>query len=104
MIRVEMLNLISMEFHFQVLQYLNTVNFTTKEGERVYFNKNGDTPARYELVNLQFTIRGTMEGRTIGIFDASLPERNQFVMNNIPVVWGNGLTEVTQKLKFEMFI
>uniref|UniRef100_A0A3P8PP80 G-protein coupled receptors family 3 profile domain-containing protein n=1 Tax=Astatotilapia calliptera TaxID=8154 RepID=A0A3P8PP80_ASTCA len=54
--------------------------------ERVYFNKNGDTPARYELVNLQFTIRGTMEGRTIGIFDASLPERNQFVMNNIPEV------------------
>lgn len=104
MIRVEMLNLISMEFHFQVLQYLNTVNFTTKKGERVYFNKNGDTPARYELVNLQFTIRGTMEGRTIGIFDASLPERNQFVMNNIPVVWGNGLTEVTQKLKFEIFI
>ncbi|XP_039478302.1 extracellular calcium-sensing receptor-like [Oreochromis aureus] len=78
---------------WQVLQYLNTVNFTTKEGERVYFNKNGDTPARYELVNLQFTIRGTMEGRTIGIFDASLPERNQFIMNNIRVVWGNGLTE-----------
>lgn len=61
----------------------------------MYFNKNGDTPARYELVNLQFTIRGTMEGRTIGIFDASLPERNQFIMNNIRVVWGSGLTEVT---------
>ncbi|XP_063348575.1 extracellular calcium-sensing receptor-like [Pelmatolapia mariae] len=87
---------------WQVLQYLNTVNFTTKEGERVYFNKNGDTPARYELVNLQFTIRGTMEGRTIGIFDVSLPERNQFVMNNIPVVWGNGLTEVPVSVCSEM--
>ncbi|CAI5693486.1 unnamed protein product [Oreochromis niloticus] len=87
---------------WQVLQYLNTVNFTTKEGERVYFNKNGDTPARYELVNLQFTIRGTMEGRTIGIFDASLPERNQFIMNNIRVVWGSGLTEVPVSVCSEM--
>uniref|UniRef100_A0A669BZK5 G-protein coupled receptors family 3 profile domain-containing protein n=1 Tax=Oreochromis niloticus TaxID=8128 RepID=A0A669BZK5_ORENI len=70
--------------------------------ERVYFNKNGDTPARYELVNLQFTIRGTMEGRTIGIFDASLPERNQFIMNNIRVVWGSGLTEVPVSVCSEM--
>uniref|UniRef100_A0A3Q0RHL5 G-protein coupled receptors family 3 profile domain-containing protein n=1 Tax=Amphilophus citrinellus TaxID=61819 RepID=A0A3Q0RHL5_AMPCI len=51
---------------WQVFRYLNTVNFTTEEGERVYFNKNGDIPARYELVNLQYSIQGIMEGRTIG--------------------------------------
>ncbi|XP_044211154.1 extracellular calcium-sensing receptor-like [Thunnus albacares] len=79
---------------WQVLQYLSTVNFTTQEGERVYFDSNGDSPARYELVNLQMTNKGTMEGVTIGIYDASLPESHQFIMNNIPVVWGNGMTEV----------
>ncbi|XP_049928169.1 extracellular calcium-sensing receptor-like isoform X2 [Epinephelus moara] len=79
---------------WQVLQYLNTVNFTTKEGERVYFDSNGDSPARYELVNLQMTNKGTMEGVTVGIYDASLPESHQFIKNNIPIVWGNGLTKV----------
>uniref|UniRef100_A0A3B5B881 G-protein coupled receptors family 3 profile domain-containing protein n=1 Tax=Stegastes partitus TaxID=144197 RepID=A0A3B5B881_9TELE len=79
---------------WQVLQYLNTVNFTTGEGERVYFDKNGDSPARYELVNLQITNRGTMEGKTVGIYDASLPDSHQFIMNSIPVVWGNGLAKV----------
>ncbi|KAM9318694.1 extracellular calcium-sensing receptor-like [Pholidichthys leucotaenia] len=78
---------------WQVLQYLSIVNFTTKEGERVYFNNEGESPARYELVNLQITNRGTMEGKTVGIYDASLPESQQFIMNRIPVVWGNGLTE-----------
>ncbi|XP_026169376.1 extracellular calcium-sensing receptor-like [Mastacembelus armatus] len=78
---------------WQVLQYLNTVNFTTKEGERVYFDSNGDSPARYELVNLRMTNKGTMEGITIGIYDASLPESQHIIMNNIPVVWGNGLTK-----------
>lgn len=38
-----------------------------------------------------------MEGATVGIFDASLQDDNQFIMSNISVVWGNGLTEVKQK-------
>uniref|UniRef100_A0A665TEB0 Extracellular calcium-sensing receptor-like n=1 Tax=Echeneis naucrates TaxID=173247 RepID=A0A665TEB0_ECHNA len=79
---------------WQVLQYLSTVNFTTEEGERVYFDSNGDSPAKYELVNLQMNNKGAIDGVTVGIYDASLPERHQFIMNNIPVVWGNGLNEV----------
>ena len=76
------------------------MNFTTGEGERVYFDSNGDSPARYELVNLQMTNKGTMAGVTVGIYDASLPESHQFIMNNMTVVWGNGLTEVKQALRF----
>uniref|UniRef100_UPI0037E97C9E extracellular calcium-sensing receptor-like n=1 Tax=Semicossyphus pulcher TaxID=241346 RepID=UPI0037E97C9E len=78
---------------WQVLQYLDNVNFTTQEGERVYFDSNGDSLARYELVNLQMTNKGTMEGVTVGIYDASLPESHQFITNNTPVIWGNGRTE-----------
>lgn len=80
------------------MQHLDNVNFTTLDGERVYFDKNGDSPARYELVNLQITSRGTLEGETVGILDASLSEEFQFIMKNISVVWGNGLTEVKQML------
>lgn len=77
------------------------MNFTTKEGERVYFDSNGDSPARYELVNLQTTNKGTMEGVTVGIFDASLPDSHQFIMNNIPVVWGNALNKVKHRFTLE---
>ncbi|KAM8854554.1 uncharacterized protein ACB058_010641 [Synchiropus picturatus] len=70
---------------WQVLHYLSTVNFTTRAGERVYFDSNGDSPARYELVNVQTTDRGVMEGTTVGIYDASLPEGQQFIMNEIPL-------------------
>ncbi|KAM3875149.1 extracellular calcium-sensing receptor-like [Diretmus argenteus] len=79
---------------WQVLQYLSTVNFTTKEGEQIYFDSNGDSPARYELVNLRRTNTGTMEGVTVGFYDASLAKRNQFIMNNVSVVWGGGQTKV----------
>uniref|UniRef100_A0A672Z4Q2 G-protein coupled receptors family 3 profile domain-containing protein n=1 Tax=Sphaeramia orbicularis TaxID=375764 RepID=A0A672Z4Q2_9TELE len=74
---------------WQVLHYLDTVDFTMEEGERVFFDSNGDSPARYELVNLQITNEGTMEGVTVGVYDASFPESHQFIMNDIPVVWSN---------------
>uniref|UniRef100_A0A3B5LX17 G-protein coupled receptors family 3 profile domain-containing protein n=1 Tax=Xiphophorus couchianus TaxID=32473 RepID=A0A3B5LX17_9TELE len=72
---------------WQILQSLHRVNFTTVNGQRVYFDRNGDSPARYELVNLQITKRGIMEGETVGIYDATFPDDRQFIMNNISVVW-----------------
>lgn len=35
-----------------------------------------------------------MEGETVGIYDATFPDDQQFIMNNISVVWANGLLEV----------
>lgn len=76
------------------------MNFTTNYGEIVYFDRNGDSPARYELVNLQMTNKAIMDGVTVGIYDASLPDSYQFIMNDIPIVWGNGLTKVTWTFTF----
>ncbi|XP_020784223.2 extracellular calcium-sensing receptor-like [Boleophthalmus pectinirostris] len=73
----------------QVLHYLDNVDFTTREGQRVYFDSNGDSPARYELVNLQTTDKGALEAVTVGLFDASFPESQQFIMNNKSLIWGN---------------
>ncbi|MED6284437.1 hypothetical protein CHARACLAT_019159 [Characodon lateralis] len=79
---------------WQILQNLNSVNFTTVDGEKVYFDSNGDSPARYELVNLQMTTTGIMKGETVGVYDASFPEGQQLIVNSISVAWANGLFEV----------
>lgn len=60
----------------------------------VYFERNGDSPVRYELVNLQMTDKGTLEGQTVGIYDASLPKDHQFIISDELIVWGNGEMEV----------
>ena len=54
------------------------------------FDQNGDSPARYELINLQRVTSGTAHVSTVGVFDATLPGECQFVMNGVKIVWGGG--------------
>ncbi|XP_069053809.1 extracellular calcium-sensing receptor-like [Lepisosteus oculatus] len=75
---------------WQVYQYLKKVNFTTKTGEQVSFDDNGDPPARYELVNWQVVNGSTVQFMTVGYYDASLPAGHQFVMNQVNIVWAGG--------------
>ncbi|XP_043119912.1 extracellular calcium-sensing receptor-like [Puntigrus tetrazona] len=75
---------------WQVLNSLQSINFTTPGGENVFFDNNGDSPARYELINLQSVNRGKMKVETIGYYDASLPKGQHFSMNNVQVVWREG--------------
>ncbi|XP_051727346.1 extracellular calcium-sensing receptor isoform X2 [Ctenopharyngodon idella] len=70
-----------------VLQSLQNVNFTMASGQKVYFDKNGDPTARYELINWQKNGAGETNFITVGHYDASLPSEQQFVMNSINIIW-----------------
>ncbi|XP_028681593.1 extracellular calcium-sensing receptor-like [Erpetoichthys calabaricus] len=72
---------------YQVLDYIKSVNFTSKNGENVYFDKYGDPVARYELINWQINKDGVIKFVTVGHYDVSLPEGEQFIMNKIGIVW-----------------
>lgn len=72
----------------QVLHYLTQVNFTTKIGERVFFDDVGDPVARYALVNWQKDESGYILFKTIGKYDASREEGQQFEMTEgVRAVW-----------------
>lgn len=72
----------------QVLHYLTQVNFTTKIGERVFFDEVGDPVARYALVNWQMDETGYILFETIGNYDASRAEGEQFEMKEgVRAIW-----------------
>uniref|UniRef100_A0A3B4CJH4 G-protein coupled receptors family 3 profile domain-containing protein n=1 Tax=Pygocentrus nattereri TaxID=42514 RepID=A0A3B4CJH4_PYGNA len=79
---------------WQVLHYLQTVNFSMEGGETVFFDNKGDSPARYELINLQRATKSTMEVVTIGYYDATRPKDKRFTMNNVNIVWAGGRQKV----------
>ena len=82
--------LLGFSFSLQVLHHLQNINFTTGQGERVTFDRNGDSPARYELINVQHVTSETMHVATVGVFDVTLPHGHQFIMNGMEIVWGGG--------------
>lgn len=81
----------------QVLHYLNQVNFTTKIGENVFFDELGDPVARYALVNWQMDETGYILFETIGYYDASRPEGQQFEMKaGVKAIWAGESPKVSQ--------
>ncbi|XP_068613880.1 LOW QUALITY PROTEIN: extracellular calcium-sensing receptor-like [Brachionichthys hirsutus] len=80
---------------WQVLHSLTQVNFTTKIGENVFFDDSGDPVARYALVNWQMDEAGYIHFETIGYYDASRPEGQQFQRKEgVRAVWAGNTFEV----------
>ncbi|KAG7498053.1 extracellular calcium-sensing receptor-like [Solea senegalensis] len=84
---------------WQVLHYLTQVNFTTKIGENVFFDELGDPVARYALVNWQMGETGYILFETIGYYDASHPEGQQFEMKgDRKAIWADESLEVPRSI------
>lgn len=72
------------------------VNFTTKIGQTVFFDELGDPVARYALVNWQKDQNGYIVFETIGYYDASRPEGQQFEMKgDVEAIWAGENLEVS---------
>ncbi|XP_006637585.3 extracellular calcium-sensing receptor-like [Lepisosteus oculatus] len=83
---------------WQVLHYLKRINFTIWNTENVYFDENGEPAARYSLVNWQMDKKGITTFQIIGLYDASLPERQQFLMNGVSAVWAGDQDKVPKSV------
>ncbi|KAK2847345.1 hypothetical protein Q5P01_010344 [Channa striata] len=79
---------------FTILQQLRKTNFKTKEGDEVYFNENGDPPAKYEIINWQPRKKGTVDFVTVGFYDASLPAAKQLSLQNTSLIWAQNTKQV----------
>ncbi|KAI5097946.1 olfactory receptor C family, w1 [Silurus meridionalis] len=80
---------------WQVIKYLKEVNFTTEFGDSVYFDKYGNPPGTYDIVNWQKDPRGgPMHFATVGRFDSSLPPEQQLLIHQDAIVWPGGSKEM----------
>ncbi|XP_017564468.1 extracellular calcium-sensing receptor-like [Pygocentrus nattereri] len=75
------------------LEHLKKVRFKSKEGEEVYFDKNGDPAAKYEIINWQ-TVEDHYEFFTVGLYDSSFPAHNQLSIEMASIVWAQNANQV----------
>ncbi|XP_035536392.1 extracellular calcium-sensing receptor-like [Morone saxatilis] len=72
----------------ELLQHLNNLNFTTPQGELLYF-QGGDIPAKYDLVNWQKTPEGSQKLVLIGRVDGF-----DLQLNESAIQWSTGSSQV----------
>uniref|UniRef100_A0A672G7M8 Extracellular calcium-sensing receptor-like n=1 Tax=Salarias fasciatus TaxID=181472 RepID=A0A672G7M8_SALFA len=67
--------------------HISNIRFKTKEGDEVYFNENGDPPAKYEIVNWKRRENDNVDFVTVGLYDASLPAGKQLILQDNSLIW-----------------
>uniref|UniRef100_A0AAR2IUG9 G-protein coupled receptors family 3 profile domain-containing protein n=1 Tax=Pygocentrus nattereri TaxID=42514 RepID=A0AAR2IUG9_PYGNA len=75
------------------LEHLKKVHLKTREGEEVYFDKNGDPVAKYEIINWQ-TTEDHHEFVTVGFYDSSFPAHNQLSVKMDSIVWAQNTNQL----------
>ncbi|XP_057203738.1 extracellular calcium-sensing receptor-like [Triplophysa rosa] len=72
---------------WQLVHYLQKVNFTTGFGDRVSFDKNGDALAIYDVMNWQPRSDGSIIVRTVGVVDEGAATGKVLTLNEEALYW-----------------
>nr|XP_055030582.1 extracellular calcium-sensing receptor-like [Misgurnus anguillicaudatus] len=72
---------------WQMVHYLQQVNFTTGFGDRVSFDKNGDALAIYDVLNWQPSSDGSIIVRTVGVVDKGAATGKVLTLDEDALYW-----------------
>ncbi|XP_042071857.1 extracellular calcium-sensing receptor-like [Haplochromis burtoni] len=80
-----------------VLQHIRKIHFTTKEGDEVHFDENGDPAAKYDIINWQSRENGVVEFVTVGLYNPSLVPEKQLNLQNKSLIWARNSKQVSYR-------
>ncbi|XP_053479648.1 extracellular calcium-sensing receptor-like [Ictalurus furcatus] len=72
---------------WQVVHYLQRVNFTTGFGDRVSFDMNGNPLAIYDIINWQPNPDGSIRLHTVGVVDEAAQTDHVLTLNENALFW-----------------
>uniref|UniRef100_A0A673WLV7 Extracellular calcium-sensing receptor-like n=1 Tax=Salmo trutta TaxID=8032 RepID=A0A673WLV7_SALTR len=72
---------------WQLVHYLERVNFTTEFGDRVSFDDNGDALAIYDIMNWAWLQDGSVQVENVGVIDESAPAGQELTLDVDRIFW-----------------
>uniref|UniRef100_A0A8C5MSF7 G-protein coupled receptors family 3 profile domain-containing protein n=1 Tax=Leptobrachium leishanense TaxID=445787 RepID=A0A8C5MSF7_9ANUR len=79
---------------FKNRSHIRILGFKLNSGKEVYFDKNGDPPAVYDIVNRQLSPTGDMRFVKVGSYNIAAPPGNIFTINTSSILWNSGKPKV----------
>ncbi|XP_053319867.1 extracellular calcium-sensing receptor-like [Spea bombifrons] len=77
---------------WQLLYYIKKARVALSSGRQIYFDRNGDPPAVYDIVNWQLNPSGGIRYVKVGRYD--MASTQIFTINTSAVVWNSGDRQV----------
>ncbi|XP_053319869.1 extracellular calcium-sensing receptor-like [Spea bombifrons] len=72
---------------WHMLHYMKNVRIMLNNGRTLYFDKNGDPPAVYDIVNLQLSPEGAIQYVKVGSYDTAAAFGQVFSINRSDIKW-----------------
>ncbi|XP_018416486.1 PREDICTED: extracellular calcium-sensing receptor-like [Nanorana parkeri] len=79
---------------WQLKQYIQNIHVKLKNGREVFFDKNGDLPAVYDIVNWQPGSEGVIKKVKVGSYDTSVTDGDIFTINISAITWPTGKGQI----------
>ncbi|XP_043932167.1 extracellular calcium-sensing receptor-like [Protopterus annectens] len=79
---------------FKLLHYARNVHFNNSAGEEMYFDKNGDPPPIYDILNFSFFPDGTSRYIQVGRFDNTVQGKPEISINEGDILWNEQFKQV----------
>uniref|UniRef100_H2ZYE5 G-protein coupled receptors family 3 profile domain-containing protein n=1 Tax=Latimeria chalumnae TaxID=7897 RepID=H2ZYE5_LATCH len=79
---------------WQLLHYVKYVNFTTREGFKVFFDENGNPPAAYDIINWQVMPDNKLKHVKVGSLDFRRSKGQNIIINESAIIWNGRHTQV----------
>ncbi|XP_043932172.1 extracellular calcium-sensing receptor-like [Protopterus annectens] len=76
------------------LHYAKNVQFENSAGEEMYFDKNGDPPARYDILNFCFLPDGSSKYFKVGSFENKVQGNPELSINEQDILWSEQFNQV----------
>ncbi|XP_058244050.1 extracellular calcium-sensing receptor-like [Hemibagrus wyckioides] len=80
------------------LEHIKKVHFKTKDGESIYFDKNGDPAGKYEIINWQTDKDHPHKFVTVGFYDSSLLPQSRLSVNMTSIVWAKNTDKIPKSV------
>ncbi|XP_069816738.1 extracellular calcium-sensing receptor-like [Dendropsophus ebraccatus] len=84
--------------HWKLLRYIKRARLTLSSGQELYFDKNGDPPAVYDIVNWQLGPGDTIKYKKIGSYDTTRSSDQVFHINTSIIQWPAGEQKVPRSV------
>ncbi|KAL0973510.1 hypothetical protein UPYG_G00205000 [Umbra pygmaea] len=83
---------------WQLLYYLERVNFTTGFGDYVSFDANGDALPIYDIMNWVWHPDGSMQVKNVGVVDKSAPPGEELMLEENNIFWNFELKKLPRSV------